>query len=173
MGSLARNETTPYSDFKHIIVLQTNCQLKHDYKKVLKYFRWLSVVFQIIVINLKETIVPSVDIESFKTSKKGKLKCWFYDRITARGISFDGMMPHACKFPLGQHVLSDKTKKYKTELIKPVNEMLKHRASQKDLKNGYHLKDILTKVCYSGGERNLFDNFQTKIYHILDKQTQD
>ena len=94
MGSLARIETTPYSDFEHIIVLEENCQQKHDYKKVLKYFRWLSVIFQIIIINLKETIVPSVDIESFKTTEKGKSECWFYDRITTRGISFDGMMPH-------------------------------------------------------------------------------
>ena len=173
MGSLARNETTPYSDFEHIIVLEENCQLKHDYEKVLKYFRWLSVIFQIIVINLKETIVPSVDIEIFKTTKNGKSECWFYDRITTRGISFDGMMPHACKFPLGQHVLSDETKQYETELIKPVDEMLQYLASQKDLKNGYHLKDILTKVCYVGGERNIFDNFQTKIYYVLDKQSQN
>ena len=173
MGSLARNETTPYSDFEHIIILEENCQLKHDYEKVLKYFRWLSVIFQIIVINLKETIVPSVDIESFKTTKNGKSECWFYDRITTRGISFDGMMPHACKFPLGQHVLSDETKQYETELIKPVDEMLKYLSSQKDLKNGYHLKDILTKVCYVAGERNIFDNFQKKIYYVLDKQSQD
>ena len=173
LGSLARNETTPYSNFEHIIVLEENCQLKPDYENVLEYFRWFSVIFQIIIINLKETIVPSVDIESFKTTEKGKSKCWFYDGITTRGISFDGMMPHACKFPLGQHVLFDETKKYETELIKPVDEMLKYLASQKDLKNGYHLKDILIKVCYVGGERNIFDNFQTKIYNILDKQSQD
>ena len=173
MGSLARNETTPYSDFEHIIVLEENCQLKPDYEKVLKYFRWLSVIFQIIVINLKETIVPSVDIESFKTTEKGKPECWFYDRITTRGISFDGMMPHACKFPLGQNVLSDETKKYETELIKPVDEMLQYLDSHQDLKNGYHLKDILTKVCYVGGEKNIFDNFQTKVYKLLDNQSQD
>ena len=173
MGSLARNETTPYSDFEHIIVLEENCQQKPEYQKILKYFRWFSVIFQIIVINLRETIVPSVDIESFKTTKKGKSECWFYDGITIRGISFDGMMPHACKFPLGQHVLSNETKLYETELIKPVDEMLKYLSSQTDLKNGYHLKDILTKVCYVGGERNIFDNFQKKIHHILDKQSQD
>ena len=88
MGSLARNETTPYSDFEHIIVLEENCQLKPDYEKVLKYFRWLSVIFQIIVINLKETIVPSVDIESFKTTEKGKSECWFYDSVTSTNFSF-------------------------------------------------------------------------------------
>ena len=173
MGSLARNETTPYSNFEHIIVLEETCQLKPDYEKVLKYFRWLSVIFQIIVINLKETIVPSVDIESFKTTEKGKPECWFYDRITTKGISFDGMMPHACKFPLGQHVLSDETKKYETKLIKPVDEMLQYLDSHQDLKNRYHLKDILTKVCYVGGEKNIFDNFQTKVYKLLDNQSQD
>ena len=173
MGSLARNEATTYSDFEHIIVLEENCQKRLDYENILEYFRWLSVIFQIIVINLKETIVPSVDIESFKTTENGKSKCWFYDRITTRGISFDGMMPHACKFPLGQKVLCDETKKYKTELIKPVDEMLEYLVSHQDLKNGYHLRDILTKVCYVGGEKNIFDNFQTKVYKLLDNQSQD
>ena len=173
MGSLARNEATTYSDFEHIIVLEENCQKRLDYENILEYFRWLSVIFQIIVINLKETIVPSVDIESFKTSENGKSECWFYDRITTRGISFDGMMPHACKFPLGSKVLSNETKNYETELIKPVDEMLKYLTSHQDLKNGYHLRDILTKVCYVGGEKNIFDNFQTKVYKLLDNQSQD
>ena len=173
MGSLARNEATTYSDFEHIIVLEENCQKRLDYEKIQEHFRWLSVIFQIIVINLKETIVPSVDIESFKTTENGKSKCWFYDRITTRGISFDGMMPHACKFPLGQNVLSDETKNYETELIKPVDEMLEYLVSHQDLKNGYHLKDILTKLCYVGGEKNIFDNFQKKVYKLLDNQSQD
>ena len=173
MGSLARKEITPYSDFEHIIVLEENCQQKPDYDKVLDYFRWLSVIFQIVLINLQETIVPSVDIESFKATKNGKRENWFYDGITTRGISFDDMMPHACKFPLGQKGLSNETKQYKTELIKPVNEMLKYLASHKDLKNGYHLKDILTKVCYVGGDKTIFDSFQTKVFELLDNQNQD
>ena len=172
MGSLARQEITPYSDFEHIIVLEENCQQRSDYEKVLKCFRWLSVIFQIIVINLQETIVPSVDIDCFRTTETGKKKCWFYDKITTRGISFDGMMPHACKFPLGQKVLSDETKQYKTELIKPIDEMLKYLASQTDLKNGYHLKDILTKVCYVGGDESIFESFQAKVYQVLDNQDQ-
>ena len=170
MGSLARKEITPYSDFEHVIVLEENCQQKADYENILEYFRWLSVMFQIIVINLQETIVPSVDIDCFKTTETGKKKCWFYDEITTRGISFDGMMPHACKFPLGQKVLSDETKQYETELIKPVDEMLKYLASQTDLKNGYHLKDILTKVCYVEGDKSIFEKFQAKVYQILDSQ---
>ena len=173
MGSLARKEITPYSDFEHIIVLEENSQQRSNYETILKYFRWLSVIFQIIVINLQETIVPSVDIDCFKTSETGKKESWFYDKITTRGISFDGMMPHACKFPLGQKVLSDENKQYETELIKPVDEMLKYLASQTDLKNGYHLKDILTKVCYVGGDKNIFESFQSKVYQILDNQDQE
>ena len=173
MGSLARKEITPYSDFEHIIVLEENCQQRPDYESALEYFRWLSVIFQIILINLQETIVPSVDINCFKTTKFGKNENWFYDEITTRGICFDGIMPHACKFPLGQKVLSDETKQYKTELIKSVDEMLKYLSSHQDLKNGYHLNDILTKVCYVGGDKTTFDNFQTKIYHLLDSQSQD
>ena len=173
MGSLARKEITPYSDFEHIIVLEENCQQRSNYETILKYFKWLSVIFQIIVINLQETIVPSVDMDCFKTTETGKKKCWFYDKITTRGISFDGMMPHACKFPLGQKVLSDENKQYETELIKPVDEMLKYLASQTDLKNGYHLKDILTKVCYVGGDKNIFESFQSKVYQILDNQDQE
>ena len=173
MGSLARYEITQYSDFEHIIVLEENCQQRLNYENILEYFRWLSVIFQIIVINLQETIVPSVDIDCFKTTENGKERCWFYDKITTRGISFDGMMPHACKFPLGQKVLSNETKQYKTELIKPVDEMLKYLASQTDLKNGYHLKDILTKVCYVGGDKKIFESFQSKVYQILDNQDQE
>ena len=173
MGSLARKEITPYSDFEHIIVLEENCQQRLDYEKVLNYFRWLSVIFQIIVINLQETIIPSVDIDCFKRTETGKKESWFYDKITTRGISFDGMMPHACKFPLGQKILSDETKQYETELIKPVNEMLKYLASHKNLKSGYHLKDILTKVCYVGGDESIFDIFQSKVYQILDNQDQE
>ena len=52
MGSLARQEITPYSDFEHIIVLEENCQQRSNYEEILKHFRWLSVIFQIIVINL-------------------------------------------------------------------------------------------------------------------------
>ena len=69
------------------------------YEEILDYFRWYSVVFHIIVINLQETILPSVSISSLN-DKYCVLGNWFFDAHTKRGISFDGMMPHACKFPL-------------------------------------------------------------------------
>ena len=48
MGSLAREEITAYSDFEHIILL---CDDK-NYKSFLEYFKWFSVIFHIVVLNL-------------------------------------------------------------------------------------------------------------------------
>ena len=97
MGSMARKEITPHSDFENIIVMQEGVQNDKDlYKTMLEYFRWYAVVFQVILINLRETVLPSVAIPSLNdyTSEDEN---WFYDAYTKRGISYDGMMPHLCK----------------------------------------------------------------------------
>ena len=168
MGSLARLETTPFSDFEHIIVLEEISQQTDDYKKdIFNYFRWFSVIFQIILINIRETIIPSVAISSLNNHPKHG--DWFYDKFTTRGISFDGMMPHASKFPLGRRYPTQK-RPWTTELIKPINEMLEYLTSDQDLKNGYHLRDILTKVCYVYGERSIFSVFEEKKQIMLDKE---
>ena len=139
MGSLARKEITPYSDFEHIILLKNQT----NYENNLEYFRWYSVIFHLIVLNLQETIVPSLDIYGLNDPDNNH-KSWFFDNFTPHGISFDGMMPHACKFPLGRRT-ETKEKPFSTELIKPIEEMLRYLTSEEDLKQGYHLKDILDK----------------------------
>ena len=168
MGSLARKEITPYSDFEHIIVLETLYQQEIQKENVLNYFRWFSVIFQTVVLNLQETILPSVSIYSLN-NKESKHGDWFYDAFTTRGISFDGMMPHACKFPLGRQQFTE-TKTWKTELIKPVNEMLNYLTTDEDLKNGYHLKEILTKICFVYGDKTIFDDFESSVHEILKKE---
>ena len=165
MGSLARKEITPYSDFEHIIVLEDMSNKKASDENVLNYFRWFSVIFQIIVINLQETILPSVVIEGLNSPNDD----WFFDRITKRGISFDGMLPHACKFPLGRQQHTE-NKQWKTELIKPISEMLMYLTTEEDIKNGYHLKDILTKVSFVYGNKQIFQEFQDSIFNLLDNQ---
>ena len=135
MGSLARAEITPYSDFEHIILLFDD----ENYESYLEYFRWYSVIFHTIILNLQKTIISSLNIET--------LGDWYFDAHTPRGISFDGMMPHASKFPLGRVQLT-KDKPFETELIKPISKMLEYLGSEADLKNGYHLADILTKTCF-------------------------
>ena len=167
MGSLSRKEVTPYSDFEHVILLEEGVQAKSSYDEILEYFRWYSVIFHVVIINLRETILPSVSIYCLN-NKDSELGDWFYDAFTTRGISFDGMMPHACKFPLGRQEFT-KDKPWKTELIKPVSEMLKYLTTEEDLKNGYHLKDILTKVCFVYGDKNIFDDFKSQMYKMLEQ----
>ena len=173
MGSLARDEITPYSDFEHIVTLQNSSKRKKSTFNMLKckeYFRWYSVLFHIIVINLKETIIPSVCIPSLNDSSKPNGK-WFYDRLTTRGISFDGMMPHACKFPLGR-TQPTALKPWATELIKPIGEMVKYVEIDEDLKNGYKLGDILTKICFVEGDETIYQEFAEKVVFYL-KQNAD
>jgi len=165
MGSLAREEITPYSDFEHVIVLCD--KTKHD--TPVKYFRWYSTIFHVIVLNLQESIIPSLNIHSLN-DESSHLHDWYYDGITPRGISFDGMMPHACKFPLGRQQLTE-NKPFITELIKPVNEMLDYLSSEADLKNGYHLSDILTKTCFVYGNKDVFDKFYDGVENYRKRKT--
>ena len=166
MGSLAREEITPYSDFEHIFLLFDD----KNYQSYSEYFRWFSVIFHIVILNVQETIVPSLNVDSLN-GNESSLRDWFYDDVTTRGISFDGMMPHACKFPLGrqQHT---KNKSFTTELIKPVTEMLEYLSSDADLKNGYHLADILTKTCFVFGNENIFKQFAVGVQNYREAKSQ-
>ena len=119
---------------------------------------------------MRETIIPSLNIGSLN-DKESIPSDWFYDVITPRGISFDGMMPHACKFPLGRQKHT-KTKQFSTELIKPVSEMLEYLSSEADLKNGYHLADILTKTCFVFGKEQIFQEFFVGAQTYREEQTE-
>ena len=171
MGSLARKEITPYSDFEHIILLDNAVKQNNDYEQCLKYFRWFSVIFQIIVINLGETIIPSVAVNSLndQSVEKGD---WFYDAVTMRGVSFDGMMPHASKFPLGRRQLTER-KPWMTELIKTVDDMLQYLSGKESLKNGYHLNDILTRTCFVYKNEQVFNEFQQNVFRYLETEGQN
>ena len=176
MGSLARKEITPFSDFEHVIALADKAKENLDeaeWQNVLDYFRWFSVIFQIILINLQETILPSVAIPSLNDSYSDIQKNdWFFDDITPSGISFDGMMPYACKFPLGRRKLT-KNKRFETELIKPVKEMLKYLKGDAKLKPGYHLDDILTKTCFVYGDEVINEEFNHGVTEILSRQNDE
>ncbi|XP_078489311.1 uncharacterized protein LOC144746200 [Ciona intestinalis] len=157
MGSLAKKEITPFSDFENVIVLKEGVQKLKDFENTLEYFRWFAVIFQVILINFGETIIPSVAISCLNNFevKEGD---WFYDAITPSGISFDGLMPHACKTALGRQKPTNK-KNWTTELIKPVSQMLNYLTTEQDLKNGYHLADVLTTTCFVHGDEKVYKEF--------------
>ena len=166
MGSLARCEITPYSDFEHMILLGD----EENYKPKLEYFKWYSVIFHTVVLNYRETIIPSLHVTSLN-SESSDLNDWFYDSITPQGVSFDGMMPHACKFPLGRLEHTSK-KPFSTELIKPVKKMLNYLTSKESLKNGYHLADILTRTCFVYGNKKIFEQFLAGYQSYLKTKSQ-
>ena len=56
MGSIARKEITAYSDFEHVIGLENKTSGKYT-RQELNYFRWFSVIFQNVLLNLKQTIL--------------------------------------------------------------------------------------------------------------------
>ena len=77
MGSLARKEATPYSDFEHMITLEEPSYTPQH----LDYFRWFTLIFHIVILNVQETIIPALHIPSLndKNSKPGD---WFFDSRT-------------------------------------------------------------------------------------------
>ena len=175
MGSLARKEITPYSDFENIIVLENekwNDLTEAEQEAVLEYFRWFAVIFQTVLINLKESILPSVAIPCLNDFySENQNNNWFYDAVTTRGVSFDGMMPQACKSPLGrwQHTAN---KPWTTELIQPVDKMLEFLSKDESLKNGYKLDDILTKTCFVYGDECVYDQFNIGVIKVQEQENQ-
>ena len=167
MGSLAKKEIKPYSDFEHALVLKEGVQNEDNYQEILEYFRWFSVIFHIFVINLGETIIPSICLPFINNPFKKSFN-WFFDVNTRRGISFDGMMPHACKLPLGRE--ETEMKFCKTELIQPMSEMLKYLDTDKELKKDYQLAEILKTTCFVAGDREVYKEFHENVkFCTMDK----
>ncbi|XP_077971942.1 uncharacterized protein LOC144427126 [Styela clava] len=170
LGSLAREEITLYSDFEHIIILEEGIDDSPNYHEVKEYFRWFAVIFEIIMIGLGETIIRSVGVKSINDLySEDKSKNWYYDSFTTSGVSFDGMVPHACSTPLGRQEPT-KNRKHKVELIQPVSKMASYLTSDEEIKNGYYLKEMLIRTCFVGGNRELYDEFQSHKIAILNKE---
>ncbi len=89
---------TPWSDLEFSILI-------NEYKPEFKgYFRNLTKLLHIKVINLGETPLRSIGVESLNNFKTADEKDdWFWDDISNNGFSFDGPDWYACKWPLGRY----------------------------------------------------------------------
>jgi tetratricopeptide (TPR) repeat protein len=133
LGSMALQHMTPYSDLEFAILMEDS-----DDKEILDkrrdYFRQLSHLVHLRVINLGETVLPM--------SKYGVI----LDRLSKRGLNFD----LGGKTPLGRP-----DKDY--DLIQPVAGMMDYLRNEgnKSTRQDKLLPFILERTCYVHGDEGL------------------
>nr|WP_166155120.1 DUF294 nucleotidyltransferase-like domain-containing protein [Neochlamydia sp. AcF84]NGY94720.1 hypothetical protein [Neochlamydia sp. AcF84] len=112
-GSLAREEMTPYSDLEFGILIKEDSDVNK------KYFRNLTNLIHLKVINLGETILPALNIPCIKEAN-------LFDSVTPRGFAFDGEGAEGkgCKTPFGN--------RQTFELIQTPEKMAQYIAQDKD-----------------------------------------
>ncbi|MGZ6298392.1 MAG: tetratricopeptide repeat protein, partial [Parachlamydiaceae bacterium] len=158
LGSLAREEMTPYSDLEFAILVAS------EEEGVKNYFRLFTYLLHLRVINLGETILPALDMSALN---------WLYDDLTPRGISFDGSMPTACKTPLGKQ----KGRLGDFELIHTPTKMSELQQIQENdplkrlwVLKRYHLPTILSASTYIVGSpqgQTLVEEYQAQVRTFL------
>lgn len=151
LGSTAREESTPYSDLEFCILVEK------DTEDALQYFTHLTNFFHLKVVELGETILPNLGIQSLNNyySDSGE-DDWFFDK-GCRGFSFDGAMPWASKVPTGR----DKTvrKPWVQPLINTPQNMAGLLSETSVRQEGYRLADVLSNCVLICGEPSLFEDY--------------
>eukprot|EP00058_Branchiostoma_floridae_P027777 XP_002613268.1 hypothetical protein BRAFLDRAFT_68233 [Branchiostoma floridae] len=159
MGSICKEEMTPYSDLEFaILVEKEKCT---DENKT--YFRTLTHLLHLKVLNLGETILPSMAIKSLNDFDNKK-NDWYYDNTTPHGFSFDGSMPWASKTALGRDPTASKPA---LELIMTPSEMAELQKDERSVKEGYHLADVLCNVTLISGEKTLVETYRSRVQELL------
>ncbi|XP_078700926.1 uncharacterized protein LOC144927403 [Branchiostoma floridae x Branchiostoma belcheri] len=164
LGSLARQEMTPYSDLEFAILVQEGCNTDD----VRTYFKTLTRYLHLKILNLGETILPAVGVQSLNDfTSWNPLDDWYHDSLTPRGFAFDGAMPWASKTPLGreQGVTSDQL----TCLILTPSEMAAIQTDPRAL-DWSHLREVLTCVTLIHGDPSLVEDYETLLHNILFEQ---
>ncbi|CAH1255534.1 TTC28 [Branchiostoma lanceolatum] len=161
LGSQATELVTPYSDLEFAILMEEN----KDTPENREYFLNLTCYLYLKIINLGETILPSVAIKSLNDfQSKDPAGSWFYDSVTPRGFAFDGAMPWASKTPFGR----ERTKtKPAVSLIQTPAGMAEFQRHDDALTYGYHLSTVLRYVSYLTGDQILVDDYTARVIQEL------
>ena len=128
LGSLALGTMTLWSDLEFAILVNEDVPIFKE------YFRNLTKLLHIKIINLGETPLRSLGIESLNNFKTGELQDeWFWDDVMKIKFNFDGPRWDACKLPLGRqggHRVTEMIKNEETgidekiTIIKPDYELI-------------------------------------------------
>ena len=144
LGSIALQQTTPYSDLEFAILME-DAPDEDTAEERRNYFRKLTHLVHFRVINLGETVLPFSD---YKIS---------LDHLGRKGLNFD----LGGKTPLGRKDKdrADKNKGY--ELIQPVAGMMAYLKNEGNKMEHIDklLPYILERTCYMYGDRGLHDRY--------------
>ncbi|CAH1777596.1 unnamed protein product [Owenia fusiformis] len=161
LGSLARGESTPYSDLEYLFLTESD---RHD-----EYFLNLHFYFQLKVLNLGETPLPAVGIKSLNNFYEQKESNNFYDDTTPSGFKLDGNMPWAAKTPPGRK--GTLQRKDPIKLIGTPKYMAELSTTEADEKNGYHLATIVSTATNIMGEEELFQKFRNELSRVREQDS--
>eukprot|EP00058_Branchiostoma_floridae_P008217 XP_002593705.1 hypothetical protein BRAFLDRAFT_64008 [Branchiostoma floridae] len=155
LGSMAREEMTPFSDFEFAILVD------EGKTENVQYFRVVTHLLHLKILNLQETILPAMAIRSLNNFDSGDPSDnWFYDSVMPQGFAFDGAMPWACKTPIGRGPYKNKPA---LEYIKTPAEMAALQKEEDD-----HVADVLRKVCLITGDQRLVSEYEQLVNQYLD-----
>ncbi|CAH1786835.1 unnamed protein product, partial [Owenia fusiformis] len=173
LGSLARMEATAYSDLESAILFDSSGMTSGEVEKVKHKFRLMVHYLHLKVLNLGETILPSLCIpvlNDFNTELPEHMTDnKYFDITTPQGMCFDGAMPWASKTPIGRN----KTKlKPARELIMTPEEMAEYQTESICIKEGYHLSDVLMTTTLIYGDEGLLERYNTNIQKFLNSPSE-
>ena len=145
LGSMALQQITPYSDLEFAILME-DVEDEPTEEVWRAYFRKLTYLVHLRVINLGETLVPF-----------GKYKLSL-DHLAKRGLNFD----LGGKTPLGRKDKPHLKKPY--ELIQPVSGMVHYLHNEEDKMEHMDklLPYILERTCYVHGDSSLHERYVTE-----------
>ncbi|CAH1776888.1 unnamed protein product [Owenia fusiformis] len=169
LGSLSRKEVTAYSDIEWAILFDPMGQPVEQIKEEL---RILVYYVHLQVLNLGETILNNLDIPVL-TDFNDRLPLNmtdvnFWDKVTTRGVSFDGTHPSASKTPIGRKSRKNPEKPPTLELIMTIDEMTKYQFTDAALKEGYRLGDVLMNSKLITGDETLWNAYNEQVHSILE-----
>ena len=151
MGSLAKGETTPYSDLEFLFLIERKTP------ESLKYFEKLAVTVYFIIGNLKETKLKYMNI--------AELKGWFDDKST-NGFKIDGLSVDAGNTPTGNGSTQPRYR-----MIKTVDEAALWYEQVFNVPDEESVKGdesaMLSNSCHIHGEKRLHADFTSRISELF------